>query len=170
MQTAPVPATPGVALVQVAPQPTLAVPAQVEQRELARAIPRLLDDVYHLIRERQIKQVGLNVVLYLGCSDIEGGPMRSHPVLDIEAGVLVSEPMRGDGRVIASMLPGGKVATTLYTGPYEGLGVAHEAIRRWVDEQGLAFAGPSWEIYGHWDDDPEKLYTQVSYLLRDGDA
>src|SRR6476659_4174596 len=116
-----VPASPGVALVQVAPQPTLAVPAQVEQRELARAIPKLLDDVYHLIRERQIEQVGLNVVLYLGCSDIE-------------AGVLVGEPMRGDGRVVASMLPGGKVATTRYTGPYEGLGVAHEAIRRWVDE------------------------------------
>jgi effector-binding domain-containing protein len=157
MPTEAVPDSPGVALVRVAPQPTLAVPAQVEQGELARAIPKLLDDVYRLIHERQIEHGGLNVVLYRGCSDIE-------------AGVLVSEPMRGEGRVVASLLPGGTIATTRYAGSYEGLGVAHEAIRRWIDEQGLALAGPSWEIYGHWDDDPEKRYTQVSYLLRDGDA
>jgi len=27
------------------------------------------------------------------------------------------------------------------------------------------FAGPNWEIYGHWTDDPAQLRTDVFYLL-----
>jgi effector-binding domain-containing protein len=141
-----------VTLEWVEPRPTLVVPAQVELDELAHSIPRLLDLVYRLIRHRQVENVGFNVVLYKGGADIE-------------AGVLVSEPVNGEGQVISSTLPGGSVATTRYTGPYEGLGVAHDVIRHWCDAQGLALAGPSWEVYGHWDDDPAKRHTQVSYLL-----
>ena len=36
---------------------------------------------------------------------------------------------------------------TIHAGPYEGLGEAHKALERWIDEQGLAAAGPAWELY-----------------------
>jgi hypothetical protein len=32
-------------------------------------------------------------------------------------------------------------------------------------EDGHALAGTSWEIDGHWTDDPAKLETRVGYLL-----
>ncbi|HWK18991.1 MAG TPA: hypothetical protein VNR66_16210 [Solirubrobacteraceae bacterium] len=29
----------------------------------------------------------------------------------------------------------------------------------------LPLAGPRWEIYGHWREDPDELETEVQYLL-----
>jgi GyrI-like small molecule binding domain len=61
--------------------------------------------------------------------------------------------------------PGGAVATTFHMGPYTELRHAHQAIHKWVRENGYQFAGPSWEVYGHWSDDPAQLRTDVFYLL-----
>lgn len=40
----------------------------------------------------------------------------------------------------------------------------------WCAEQGYPLAGPSWEIYGHredeWNREPEKIRTEVFYLVR----
>jgi hypothetical protein len=37
---------------------------------------------------------------------------------------------------------------------------------RWCAEQGRPLAGPRWEIYGDWREDPAELETEVYYLLR----
>jgi hypothetical protein len=49
-----------------------------------------------------------------------------------------------------------------------GLGAAHEAVLHWCAGQGLAVAGPRWETYGHWHEDPARLETDVFWLLREG--
>src|SRR5580658_801770 len=61
--------------------------------------------------------------------------------------------------------PGGTVATTVYMGPYDQMKSAHEAIHEWARENSRGLAGPSWEVYGHWSDDPAKLRTDIFYLL-----
>src|SRR5262249_28162531 len=73
----------------------------------------------------------------------------------------------GDG-VVCSSTPAGLVATTAHFGPYARLGEAHQAILRWCADHGYKLAGPSWEVYGHWDDDPAKLRTDIYYLLQTG--
>jgi effector-binding domain-containing protein len=62
--------------------------------------------------------------------------------------------------------PGGAVATTVHIGPYNQMKSAHVAIHEWVRENGRHIAGPSWEVYGDWSDDPAKLRTDIYYLLR----
>ena len=61
------------------------------------------------------------------------------------------------------------MATTTHYGPYGQLRGAHEAIHRWCGNNGYTLAGPSWEVYGHWEDawnsDPSKIRTDVFYLL-----
>jgi effector-binding domain-containing protein len=42
---------------------------------------------------------------------------------------------------------------------------AHAAIHQWVRENGRKLAGPSWEVYGDWSDDPAKLRTDIFCLL-----
>jgi effector-binding domain-containing protein len=42
---------------------------------------------------------------------------------------------------------------------------AHNAIHQWAKENNQPLAGPSWEIYGHWTDDPAALRTDIYYLL-----
>jgi effector-binding domain-containing protein len=85
---------------------------------------------------------------------------------NIECGVEVVQPFAGDGRVFCSSTPAGMVATAAHLGPYDRLGEAHAALRTWCAEKGHALAGPFWELYGHWEDDPSKLRTDVFYLLR----
>jgi effector-binding domain-containing protein len=81
-------------------------------------------------------------------------------------GVEVTQPFIGSDPVYCSSTPAGTAATTEHFGPYDRLGEAHEAICRWCADQGLVLAGPSWEVYGHWTNDPEQLKTAVYYLLR----
>lgn len=93
---------------------------------------------------------GLNIVFYPGpCVAGE---------FEIECGVLVESGGN-------SSTPGGTAATTVYQGPYDQMSPAHEAIHQCARENGREFAGPSWEIYGHWSDDPAKLRTDIFYLL-----
>jgi effector-binding domain-containing protein len=85
--------------------------------------------------------------------------------LDVEIGVEVADPFAGDGTVSCSATPAGRVATTIHIGPYGRLVEAHQAIVRWCRDHHRNPTEINWEIYGHWDDDPEKLRTDVSYLL-----
>jgi effector-binding domain-containing protein len=86
--------------------------------------------------------------------------------MNVECGVEVFQTFTGNDRVVCSKLPDGFVATAVHWGPYHRLGEAHDAIRKWCTEHGHGPAGPAWEVYGHWEDDPAKLRTDVFYLLR----
>ena len=66
---------------------------------------------------------------------------------DVEAGFPVRGVVEADGRVVASELPGGSVASTLHTGPYDQVAAAHTALSRWLDEHGHDAAGCAWESY-----------------------
>jgi effector-binding domain-containing protein len=74
-------------------------------------------------------------------------------------------PFEGEGEVVFTQTPAGQVASTLHIGPYDTLSDAHDAIDAWRATHGRALAGASWEIYGDWNDDPEKLEVRVLYLL-----
>ena len=78
----------------------------------------------------------------------------------------VATPFERTGRVVCAVIPGGTVATVVHRGPYQQLPEAHKAVRAWCAEQGYALAGPNWEIYGDWTDNPDELRTDVYYLLQ----
>jgi effector-binding domain-containing protein len=86
-------------------------------------------------------------------------------VPNVEVGVEVTGAFPPSGRVVASALPAGRVATTVHWGSYDGLRAAHSAVRDWCAARGLAVSGPRWEVYGHWRDDPSEVETEVCWLL-----
>jgi effector-binding domain-containing protein len=112
--------------------------------------------VWNLVRERGLATGGHNVVVYRNMDKRE---------FDLEVGVDVDAPFESDSVLIATMTPGGLVATTRHTGPYATMNVAHAAIGEVVSRSALKFAGVSWEWYGHWSDDPNQLSTDIYYLL-----
>ena len=85
--------------------------------------------------------------------------------------VELHEPFIDHGEVVGSATPGGLVAAATHFGPYSGLGGAHDAVRQWCAANHRQLAGPSWEIYGHWEEawnaDPSRIRTDVFYLLTD---
>jgi effector-binding domain-containing protein len=116
-------------------------------------MPALCGEVWQYIRAHQLPDPGRHIALYLNGE------------IDLEVGAEISQPFQGDGRVMCSQTPAGQVATTTHWGSYAGLHQAHEAICQWCQENGHSTAVISWEIYGHWNDDPSKLRTDVFYLL-----
>ena len=74
-----------------------------------------------------------------------------------------------EAEVVRSATPAGRTASVVHLGPYQQLGTAHLAILDWCATHNLQPAGPSWEIYGHWQDawntDPSKIRTDVFYQL-----
>src|SRR5579863_775228 len=137
---------------QVEPIPLAVVRLRATQPELPRVIPAACGEVWNFIRAHQIPNPGRHVAIYF-----DGA-------INIECGAEVPGPFMGDGRVVCSATPSGKVATAAHWGPYNRLSDAHQAIVKWCAGQQLQFAGPNWEIYGHWNDDPAQLRTDVFYL------
>jgi effector-binding domain-containing protein len=140
-------------------QMTAVIRFRARQDELARVVPAACGEVWEFARSANLPRPGRHVALYL---DGE---------INLEVGAEVFQPFDGNERVSCSKTPAGIVATTVHMGPYDRLDGAHDAILRWCAENGHTLAGPSWEVYGHWEDDPAKLRTDVFYLLRaDGES
>jgi len=70
------------------------------------------------------------------------------------------------GEVECREIPAGEAATTVHWGPYAQLGEAHDRVIEWIRKNGRTRAGVGWEVYGHWDDDPAKVRTDIYHLLK----
>ncbi len=133
--------------------PTAVVAATTTWPEFPTLWKPLLDEVWTCLRASGIQRGCRNVMLY------------KDDVPNVEVGVQLSQPCVLTGRVVASSLPGGLVATTVHRGPYANLGEAHQAVAEACAARGLPVAGPRWEVYGPHEDDPAKLITEVNWLL-----
>jgi effector-binding domain-containing protein len=146
----------------VRPITVAAVRAHVPISKIAETWKPALDKVWAFLRLNRVPNTGLNVFLYHHPGN-RGGAM------DIDFGVEVTQPFDaqtlGDGEVICVETSGGEVAETIHIGPYDQMGESHDAIHRWCKVNQRQIAAASWEIYGHWSNDPEKLQTTIRYLL-----
>lgn len=81
------------------------------------------------------------------------------------AAVLEQMPARDVSTHFRPLLDQVYAAATTHWGDYR-LGEAHDAVVTWCRTTGHTLAGISWEVYGHWHDDPTKIRTDIFYLLR----
>ena len=58
------------------------------------------------------------------------------------------------------------MATAVHRGDYAEMGRTHQAVNDFIAANGLVRLGPSWEIYGHWREDPSELETEIYYLVQ----
>jgi effector-binding domain-containing protein len=144
---------PSVTIAYVTERPTAVVAATTTWRDFPSQWKPMLDQVYACLRRHDNPGQGCNVMLY------------KDDVPHVEVGVELIAPCELDSPVVRSVLPAGEVATTVHRGPYQELGVAHGAVTRWCAANGRSLAGPRWEIYGDWREDPAELETEVYYLL-----
>jgi effector-binding domain-containing protein len=147
-----------VELERVVPHTTAVLRLQATIPELPTVIPPACGEVSGFIRSSGIPHPGRNVAVYLD------------NVMNIEVGVEVARPFAGNERVVCSSTPAGLTAKAVHMGPYHLLMHAHVAVKKWCLDHGHALAGPSWEVYGHWNDDPAKLRTDVFWLLKEPSA
>lgn len=133
--------------------PLAVIRRRASPRELSSVVPALCGDVWKFVKAHKIDRPGRHVAVYL-----DGA-------INLEVGVEVGATFAPSDSVVPSATPSGTVATARHVGDYARLGDAHAAIRAFCKERGLKFAGPNWEIYGHWNDDPRLVTTDVFYLI-----
>ncbi len=67
--------------------------------------------------------------------------------MDDELGFPVSKRQPDKDDIKTSEIPGGKVASCLYTGPYNEITPAYFALSQWVVANGYESTGVAYEIY-----------------------
>ena len=140
-------------------RPIAAVRARLPIARVSSSFADYLNQVYAAGRSGSVLLDGQNIFVYRGGTAAGGD-------VDVEFGVGVRAPFSSAGAVSYSETPAGEVATTTHWGDYAKLGDAHAAVIAWCASHDRTRAGPRWEVYGHWVDDPSQLRTDVYYLLR----
>ena len=119
--------------------------------------------VWDLMEARNIRSTGHNVVVYW---DEPGAHLMASPGgIPIDIGAEITEPFESDADLHCTSTPAGRFVSAVHIGPYDRLGDVHDALITFCRTEGLQLAGPYWEFYGHWNDDPAKLETTVSYAV-----
>jgi len=132
-------------------------PAAVVRGHAAAAeLPDFLGGVFREVMERMGEQhiapAGPPFARYV---PTDGG-------FDVEAGFPATGAVSPAGRVVAAVLPGGRVATTVHQGDYGRLGQTYSDLVKWVADQGWICTGAPWESYLDGPDVAEPR-TQVSF-------
>jgi effector-binding domain-containing protein len=143
----------GVRVEQVESRPLAVIRRRASPRELSTVVPALCGEVWNFVKAHKLDRPGRHVAVYF-----DGA-------INLEVGVEIGGTFAASDSVVPSATPAGTVATVTHVGDYARLGDAHEAIRAFCKQRGLTFAGPNWEIYGHWNDDPRLVTTDVFYLI-----
>lgn len=139
-------------LIDAEPQPALAIESVCAQGEIARVLGVSFGRIVtHIIAGGGAPE-GMPFLRYLEMSETS---------LRIQAGI----PSSGEGRdeIQSLTLPGGKLATSLYLGPYDGVGAAWDDMGKWAQARGLGIQG-GWDVYENDPDtvaDPSELRTRL---------
>ncbi len=141
-----------------AAQPTLAVRTRVSVQELPQALGQTYGAIAQYLGEQGACPAGPPFVAYYNM-DMDD--------LDVEIGFPVAKALPGRDEIQAGEIPGGKMATCLYTGPYEGIEPAYEALSQFVAENGHEPTGVAYEMYLSDPDEtaPQDLQTQILFPL-----
>jgi len=145
--------------VEVAARPVAGVRAVVARGRVAQEFGRHLDLVYAAGRAGTVKLDGQNIFIFRSATADQ---------LTVDFCVGVTAPFLVAGAVVPLETPSGTAAMTTHHGDYRALSDANAAILEWCRARNRARAGPSWEVYGHWNEDPAQLRTDVYYLLHPG--
>ena len=145
-------------LVEAAPQPTLSIRTTTSVQELPQELGKSYGAIAQYLGELGEQPVGAPFAGYFNM-DMSN--------LEVEIGFPVSGELPDRGDIQAGEIPGGKVATCIYTGPYGGIGLAYEALSHWMEENGYQPTGVAYEVYLNDPDEtpPEELLTRIMFPL-----
>lgn len=118
--------------------PFLYMKSQTKPEEISNALASMLVPVFQYATTKGIPFVGPPTARY-----VSFGP----GLIALEAGMPVAGPAEGSDEIMLGSLVGGTVASTIHKGPYDTLNLGHEAIQKWMMENGEEAGGPPWEVY-----------------------
>ncbi|MGA8117757.1 MAG: GyrI-like domain-containing protein [Actinocatenispora sp.] len=148
-------------LTTIAPATTAVIRDVVPMSELRAFFDKSFGTLPGTVVAQQVEIVGGAFAFYHRPPD---------DTVDLEVGFSTDRAVEPADGVVASSLPGGRVARVVHAGSFDGLGESWERLRSWIVEQGLT-AGPHlWEVYltaPTPDMDPADLRTELNWPIAD---
>jgi effector-binding domain-containing protein len=147
-------------LVDQAAQPTLSIRTTTSIKELPQELGKAYGAIGQYMGELGEQPAGAPYAAYFTFS------MES---MDIEIGFPVGGSLPGKGEIQSGEIPAGKIAQTIYTGPYNKIEPAYNALTAFVEQQGYEATGVAYEYYLNDPGEvaPEELLTQIVFRLKD---
>jgi len=141
-----------------ASQPALAIRTRAAVQDLPQVLGRCYASLYTYLEQIGQPPAGPPYIAYYNM-DMQN--------LDLDVGVPVAKEQSGNGEIQPARLPGGTVATCLYTGPYNEMGPAYDTLTRFIEDNHRQPAGPVYEIYlsDPANTPPEQLQTLILFPL-----
>jgi effector-binding domain-containing protein len=141
------------------PQPSLCVRTRTPLEKLPEAIGRYIMVIAQYLGEIGEQPAFAPYVAYFNMDMAD---------LDVEIGFPVAKKLPGKDEIKPGEVPGGKVGTCMYTGPYQEMPPAYEALTKLVNEKGLEPTGVSYEFYfnGPMDTEPANFKTLIMFPLK----
>jgi effector-binding domain-containing protein len=133
---------------------TAVVAVDVARDDLSTAVGTAIAEVKAAMAEAGVILAGPPFARYLAFE----------PRVRAEIGFPVLRPAPHVGRVFPGRLPGGRVASIVHVGPFDGLQQTYALLFRWLAELGMQPTGATWEVY--WSDpeaepDPATWRTEI---------
>nr|WP_308220278.1 GyrI-like domain-containing protein [Kineococcus sp. TRM81007] len=142
-------------LTTVPPVSTAVVRGAVAPEELATFFDGSFAALAAELRAQGVVPTGAAHALYRSVSG---------PRWEVEVGLPVDRSVQRAAGVGPGQLPGGRAATLVHEGAYDGLGSTWERLQGWVTRQGLTRGPVFWEVYltePSPDADPDDLRTAL---------
>lgn len=125
-------------LVTLVPETTAVVRGRIRMDELPGFFDRSFSALTSTLSAQGIAPAGPAFGLY-------HGPPGDFAALEV--GFVTERPVTSDGDVVASSLPGGRVARAVHEGSFDGLGESWQGLFSWIAHQGLIPRAEFWEVY-----------------------
>ena len=140
-------------------QPVLSIKTRVSPAALPVTIGESLLAISRYAEEKGYLPAGSPFVAYHGFDPLES---------DIEIGIPFAPGIKGKDRIDVSEIPSGKAAVYRHEGPYDHLPEVRAGLYQWLQNNGLAITGVTYEIYLN---DPRttapaKLETEIVFPLK----
>lgn len=123
---------------EIPAQPALVIKGKVKVEKVGEAIGGILGKVSGYLEKKNAHPTG---------APFTRTYQHEKGVLEFESGFPVQAGVMGQGEIIATELPRGKVATTVHVGFQETSEQAYKAIHIWMAKNGKKEAGAPWEVY-----------------------
>jgi effector-binding domain-containing protein len=152
---------------ETASQTTAVLRGTTAWADLGPFVAGALAELFRVTGEQGVRPAGPVYGIY-HLADVNEADIEEAEV-DLEVGLPISGPIEPSGRVAATVIPGGLVATTVHAGRYEEVAPAYRALGEWVQEHGHETAGPPREVYVVGPDqvqDPGALRTELVWPIR----
>ena len=146
-------------LVDQTAQPTLSIRTTTSIKELPQELGKAYGALGQYMGELGEQPAGAPYAAYFTFS------MES---MDIEIGFPVGGSLPGKSEIQSGEIPAGKIAQTMYTGPYNKIEPAYNALTAFVEQQGYEATGVAYEFYLNDPGEvaPEELLTQIVFRLK----